>query len=229
MRKGQGPQLRIVLPTGTLHDSTRELFGLAHMRIRQHSERQQEGWIDNPPIHVGYARPQDIPGLLHTEAEDCGICGIDCAIESGLVAQLVQVCELEYGKTLSVTGRTKLCVIARRDDSVQAAEEIKPGSRVATELVDTARRHFDQLGIAVTILKTHGSTESWVVNGWAEYGFELVESGATLHANALRTLGDEPVLRSGTALFANPDSWARQEKRQAIEQLGECLRQAINA
>jgi ATP phosphoribosyltransferase len=77
--------------------------------------------------------------------------------------------------------------------------------RVATKYVNLTRRFFAQHGVAdYRIVESLGATEGAPAAGAAELIVDIATTGATLAANALKTLDDGVILRSQATLVASP-------------------------
>ena len=78
------------------------------------------------------------------------------------------------------------------------------GMRVATKYVNTTRRYFKEHGIAdYRIVESSGATEGAPAAGSADLIVDITTTGATLKANALKTLDDGVILRSQANLVAS--------------------------
>ena len=89
--------------------------------------------------------------------------------------------------------------------------------RVATKYVNLTRRFFAEHGVAdYRIVESLGATEGAPAAGAAELIVDITTTGATLAANALKTLDDGVILRSQANLVASlkaPWSPARARRR----------------
>ncbi len=78
------------------------------------------------------------------------------------------------------------------------------GMRVATKYVNTTRRFFKEHGISdYRIVESSGATEGAPAAGSADLIVDITTTGATLKANALKTLDDGVILRSQANLVAS--------------------------
>ena len=76
--------------------------------------------------------------------------------------------------------------------------------RVATKYVNLTRRFFAEHGVAdYRIVESLGATEGAPAAGAAELIVDITTTGATLAANALKTLDDGVILRSQANLVAS--------------------------
>jgi ATP phosphoribosyltransferase len=99
------------------------------------------------------------------------------------------------------------------------------GKIVATELVKTTQRYFEQKGVKVTVEFSWGTTEikARLLDGIVD----LTETGSSIRANNLRVI--DTILTSTTRFVANRDAWNTPWKREKMENIAMLLRGAIEA
>ena len=215
--------LKLVIPKGSLERATFELFEAADLKVWRGSERDYRGRVDDPRIDsVAVLRPQEIPTYVEDGFFDVGVTGEDWIAETG--ADVVKVTALEYSKQTDLPVRVVLAV--PRDAGIGSPEEIKPGSRISTELPNITRTYFEKLGIPVRIFLSYGATEAKVPE-IVDAIVDLTETGSTLRRNGMEIL--DVLLESRTHLIANPVAFENPDKRRAIEELTILLRGAIDA
>ena len=214
------PLLRIGIPKGSLQDSTVDLFDRAGYRLRVAS-RSYFPTIDDPEMDAVMFRAQEMSRYVEDGVVDLGITGHDWVIESG--SDVHEVCELTYSKA---TSRPAQWVLAVPDESeVQAPEDLVDGI-IATELINTTRRYFEQRNINVKRVEfSWGATE--VKARLVDAIVDITETGSSLRANNLRVV--DTILSSTTRLIANHRAWEDAAKREKIESLAMLLRAAIEA
>ncbi|HZD60328.1 MAG TPA: ATP phosphoribosyltransferase [Anaerolineae bacterium] len=214
--------LSIALPKGSLEEQTLQLFAQADLEVKKHS-RGYNPSINDPRISkVKILRPQEIPQYVAEGYFDLGIGGHDWIIETG--ADVVEVADMPYAKT--GVGIMRLVVAVPEDSPIERPEDIKPGSRVSTELPNVTRRYFEEIGVPVKILFSYGATEAKIPE-LVDVVVDLTETGETLRRNRLKIIGT--VLESTTRLMANKQSWADPKKRAAIEEVKTLLLGVIEA
>ena len=97
---------------------------------------------------------------------------------------------------------------------------------IATELINTTRRYFNERGVDVKKVEfSWGATE--VKARLVDAIVDITETGSSLRANNLRVV--ETILTSTTRLIANKTAWADAAKREKIESLAILLKAAIEA
>src|SRR5919106_949199 len=182
--------LKLVIPKGSLERATFELFEAADLKVRRGSERDYRGRVDDPRIDsVAVLRPQEIPTYVEEGFFDVGVTGEDWIAETG--AEVVKVAALEYSKQTDLPVRVVLAV--PRDAGITSPEEIKPGSRISTELPNITRTYFEKLGIPVRIFLSYGATEAKVPE-IVDAIVDLTETGSTLRRNEMEILARGRVL-----------------------------------
>lgn len=215
--------LRLVIPKGSLEESTFELLDAADLGVQRTSDRAYQGSIDDPRISsVAVIRPQEIPQFVEDGYFDIGITGQDLVAEAG--ADVVEIATLPYAKT---TPRPAQIVLAMAIDSgVERPEQIPPDLRVSTEYPNLARRYFERLGTPARIMRSFGSNEAKVPD-IVDATIHNVETGDTLSLNGLRVV--DVLMESWTVLVANRKTMEDEAKRRAIEAVHILLDGAIRA
>lgn len=209
------PVLKIGLPSGSLQESTLNLFAKAGYRIRT-SPRSYTPSIDDPEVEGLFIRAQEIAQYVERGVLDVGLTGNDWILENG--ADVVEIAELRYSKA---TARPVRWVIAVPEDSPIRSVKDLQGKRIATELVNVTRTYLKTHGVEAEVEFSWGSTEAKVrVPGLVDAIVELTETGSSLRANKLRIV--ETLLESTTRFISNKISWQdpwKQEKAQNIATL----------
>ncbi len=219
--------LRLVLPKGSLEQSTLDLFADADLRVYRSSDVDYRASIHDDRItDVTILRPQEIPVYVAQGLFDLGITGRDWVEEQG--AEIVSLGELPYSKVAS--GYTIRIVLAVAEDSpCTSIGDLTGGDRplrVATEYPELARRALSEAGVDAEISLSYGATEAKVPD-IADCVVELTETGRALRAAGLRII--HTLLVSHTELIANPASAADPEKRRAMDQIYTLLMGTLEA
>ncbi|GMH44417.1 hypothetical protein BSKO_12369 [Bryopsis sp. KO-2023] len=219
-KNGNDVVVRFGFPKGSLQKSTEDLFGRAGFKMKV-SERNYFPQLDDDQYRLVLFRSQEISRYVEDGVLDAGICGKDWIIENN--ADVVEVCELRYSKATSNPARW---VLAVRDDSpVQSIEDLE-GAIVASELVETTRKFFEEKNINVKKVEySWGATEVKAMLPGIGAIVDITETGSSLRANNLRIV--DTIMSSTTRLVANKESWEDPELRRKIEDLGMLLQGAI--
>ena len=208
------------LPKGSLEESTRSLFAKAGWKITVNS-RSYRPTIDDPELDGRFVRAQEVSRYVEQGFFDCGLTGQDWILENG--SDVVEVCDLVYSRASAAKSRWVLCV--SEDSPVRVPKDLA-GKRVATELVQTARRYFAAKKIPVEVEFSWGATEVKVPD-LVDAIIDITETGSSLRANKLRIV--DTLLETNTKLIANRKAWADKAKRRKIETIALLLRGALEA
>lgn len=208
------------LPKGSLEESTKNLFAKAGWKITT-SSRSYRPTIDDPELDGRFVRAQEVSRYVEHGFFDCGLTGHDWVLENA--SDVVEVCDLIYSRASVQKSRWVLCV--PEASSIQTATELA-GKRVATELVNTTRRYFEQKGVHVDVEFSWGATEVKVPD-LVDAIVDITETGSSLRANKLRII--DTLLETNTKLIANRASWDNPAKRKKIEIIALLLRGALEA
>ncbi len=213
-------KIRLGLPKGSLQDSTFELFRKAGYNFSI-SERSYFPSIDDPELEAMLIRAQEMARYVQDGVFDAGLTGYDWVIEND--ADVVEVADLVYAKRSMRPVRWVLAV--PNDSPIRSAKDLQ-GKRIATEVVNIARKYLERHGVSAEVEFSWGATEAKVPE-LVDAIIEVTETGSSLRANNLRIV--ETVLESTTKLIANKKSWQDPAKREKIENIALMLHGAIEA
>ncbi|MGH2702768.1 MAG: ATP phosphoribosyltransferase [Actinomycetota bacterium] len=215
--------LKFVIPKGSLERATLQLLEDADLKVTRASEREYRGSIDDPRIDsVAVLRPQEIPTYVDDGFFDIGITGEDWITETS--SDVVKVAPLHYSK--QTDGPIKVVLAVPESSGITEPQQIKPNSRISTELPNITRAFFDELGIPVRIFLSYGATEAKVPE-IVDAIVDLTETGSTLRRNGMVIV--HTLLESRTHLIANQKSFADPVKRAAIDELTILLKGTVDA
>ena len=208
------------LPKGSLEDSTKNLFSKAGWKITT-SSRSYKPSINDPELDGRFVRAQEVSRYVEHGFFDCGLTGFDWIRENN--SDVVEVCDLIYSRASVQKSRWVLCV--PEASAIQRPEDLA-GKRVATELVGTVRRYFEDRKVPVEVEFSWGATEVKVPD-LVDAIVDITETGNSIRANKLRII--DTLLETNTKFIANKASWADPAKRQKIETIALLLRGALEA
>ena len=213
--------LRLGLPSGSLQNSTIELFGRAgfHVSIQDRSVFPR---VDDPKISAVLFRAQEISRYVADNIVDCGLTGYDWIVENGNENDIVEICELTYSRATALPAKW---VLAVPEESTARKPEDLAGGIIATELVNVTRKYFAARGVNVTVEFSWGTTE--IKARLLDAIVDLTETGSSIRANNLRIL--DTLLQSTPRLIANKKAWEIPWKREKMENIAMLLRGAIEA
>jgi ATP phosphoribosyltransferase len=213
-------KIKIGLPKGSLQEATFELFRKAGYNFSI-SERSYFPSVDDPEIEAMLIRAQEMARYVQDGVFDAGLTGKDWIIENG--AEVIEVADLVYAKKSMRPVRWVLAV--PENSPVKSVKDLQ-GAKIATEVVNIARKYLEANGVAAEVEFSWGATEAKVPE-LADAIIEVTETGSSLRANNLRIV--ETVLESTTKLIANKKSWTDPAKREKIENIALMLKGAIAA
>jgi ATP phosphoribosyltransferase len=215
--------LKFVIPKGSLERATFQLLEDADLKVTRANEREYRGTIDDPRIDsVAVLRPQEIPTYVEDGYFDIGITGEDWITETS--SDVVKVAPLHYSK--QTNGPIKVVLAVPEASGITEPQQIKPNSRISTELPNITRSFFEELGIPVRIFLSYGATEAKVPE-IVDAIVDLTETGSTLRRNGMVIV--HTLLESRTHLIANQTSFADPAKRRAIDELTILLKGTVDA
>ena len=213
--------LRLGLPSGSMQNSTVELFGRAGYKVSI-QERSVFPRIDDEKISAVLFRAQEISRYVVDGIVDCGLTGYDWIVENGNADDIVEICELTYSRASSQAAKW---VLAVPDESVVRKPEDLAGGVIATELVNVTRKYFAERGVKVTVEFSWGTTE--IKARLLDAIVDLTETGSSIRANNLRVI--DTLLSSTIRFVANKTAWAIPWKREKMENIAMLLKGAIEA
>lgn len=213
--------VRLGMPSGSLQNSTAELFNRAGYRVSI-AERSVFPRIDDEKISAVLFRAQEISRYVVDGIIDCGLTGHDWVVENGNENDVIEVCELEYSR--ASLNPIKWVLAVPEESAVKKVEDLA-GGVIATELVNVTRKYFASRGINVTVEFSWGTTEikARLLNAIVD----CTETGSSLRANNLRIV--ETLLKSTTRFIASKEAWAAPWKREKMENMAMLLKGAIEA
>lgn len=213
-------KLKIGLPKGSLQESTFELFKKAGIKIYC-SSRSYFPLCDDQELEIMLVRSQEMAKYVEDGVFDAGITGYDWICETG--ADVHEVCELLYAKS---GFRPVRWVLAVPEKSRITSVKDLAGKRIATELVNVARKYLLKNKVKAAVEFSWGATEA-KAPALVDAVIELTETGSSLKANNLRIVAE--LLNSTTRLIANRKAFKNPWKKRKIENLAILLKGALAA
>ena len=206
--------LVVAVPSkGRLQERADAFFARAGLRlIRQGGARDYRGVFEGVEhIEILFLSASEITTQLASGGAHLGVTGADLVHEAVADAarKLAFLAPLGFGQADVVVAVSRAWIDVRSMadlDDVAAALRAKSGQRmrVATKYVNLTRRFFSEHGLAdYRIVESAGATEGAPASGAAEIIVDITTTGATLAANALKTLDDGTILKSEAQLIAS--------------------------
>jgi ATP phosphoribosyltransferase len=207
--------LRIALPGGALFEDACRLLSDAGVADIDASRFDRQLKIATPTATVVKVRPTDVPVYVEMGACDAGIVGKDILWEQ--TRDCYELVDLRFGACR--------LVLAAPQGSLLAEGRFPHSLRAATKYPIAARRFFDSLGLAVELIKLHGSVELAPAMGLADCVVDITATGRTLTANHLVEVAEAG--RSTARLISNQASL--KTRSEAVNQLAAALRRTVAA
>ena len=208
--------ITLALPKGSLEAQTLQLFKEADLEVRRTDRDYNPCIADSRIGKVKILRPQEIPTYVDKGYFDLGISGLDWVRETK--SDVVEVAALTYSKTGE--GNVKIVIAVHRDEPIENAAQIRPGSKVTTEYPELTKQFFEEKKIPVQLFHSFGASEAKVPD-LMDVVVDLTETGTTLRKNGLKIIGQ--IMESHTVIIANRAAWADPEKRREIEEIKSLL------
>jgi ATP phosphoribosyltransferase len=140
---------------------------------------------ENMPVDLLLVRDDDIPGLVHDDVCDLGIVGRNVVEEkrlelefAGKEALYKQVFEVDFG-------HCRLSIAAPDGTAYSGPADLN-NAKIATTYTNLLRNWLNQNSVDAEIVYFSGAVEIAPKLGKAEFICDLVSTGGTLKANALR-------------------------------------------
>ncbi|WP_026608343.1 ATP phosphoribosyltransferase [Methylocapsa acidiphila] len=207
------PLVLAVPSKGRLQENASAFFARAGLELLQgRGARDYRGAIVGlKNVEIAYLSASDIVAHLAAGSAHLGVTGEDLVRETlaDADAKVALLTPLGFGGANVVVAvpRAWIDVKTMSDlEDVAAAFRARRGERmrVATKYVNLTRRFFAERHVSdYRIVESSGATEGAPAAGQAELIVDITTTGATLTANALKTLDDGVILRSQANLVAS--------------------------
>lgn len=193
-------RLRVAIQkSGRLADPARDLLASCGLTWRE-SRDKLFCYGESLPVDLLLVRDDDIPGLISDGVCDLGIVGRNVLVEHDLGRQAGGApSAIEEWRPLG-WGTCRLDIAIGEDDRWSGPEQLT-GKRIATTYPHTLGRWLAERDVTADIVTLSGSVEIAPRLGQADLICDLVSTGGTLAANALKPV--ETLLHS-EAVIAGP-------------------------
>ncbi|MBU0630175.1 MAG: ATP phosphoribosyltransferase [Candidatus Margulisbacteria bacterium] len=213
-------KLKLGLPKGSLQESTFELFRKAGWNIKG-SSRSYYPNVDDDEIEIMLIRAQEMARYIEDKVLDAGLTGTDWVMESG--CKVKKVADLVYAKQGMRKVRWVLAV--PENSKIKSVKDLK-GKRIATELVNVAKKYLKDNKVTADVEFSWGATEA-KPPVLADAIIELTETGSSLKANHLKII--DTVLESNTVVISNQECLSDPWKKEKLDNLILLLKGALTA
>ena len=212
--------LQLGIPKGSLQESTKDMFAKAGFNLSI-SSRSYYPTIDDDEIECLLIRAQEMARYVGEGILDAGLTGRDWIEESG--QDVVEVCELVYGKVGRKPLRWVLCVPNGSD--IKSVKDLE-GKRIATEAVGMTNRYLEKHGVTAKVEFSWGATEVKPPK-LADAIVEITETGSSIKANNLAII--DVLCETTTRFVANIEAYKDPFKKKKIDQIALLLQSVLSA
>jgi ATP phosphoribosyltransferase len=182
-----------VQKSGRLSEMSRALLHDAGLRILA-GKTDLAARVENFPIDLMFVRDDDIPVFVSDGVCEYGIVGLNVLEEYALSHKELSIDVLaRLG-----FGRCGLRLAAPETAIYEGPQSLR-GARIATSYPHLLQRFLDEQGIEAEIVEMRGAVELAPRLGIATFICDIVSTGATLEANALKVVAS--VLESEAVLI----------------------------
>jgi ATP phosphoribosyltransferase len=211
--------LRVAVPNkGSLNGPTTQLLSAAGYRVHREDKALFATDVTND-VQFVFLRPTDIARNVGAGVLEVGITGQDLLAAAGHTEETIELLALDFG--------VSRFYFAAPHGVAESLADLD-GKRVATSFPALVTRAAARAGIHVELVKLDGAVETAVELGLADAIADVVETGASLHAAGLHTVG-EPIMRSEAVLVRGTHSTLAPASERAVEVLIQRLRGVLIA
>lgn len=180
----ESPRLTLALPKGRVMQDALAALRAAGMRLTLASDERALRF-DAGDADLIVMRNADVPTYVELGVADAGVVGKDVLLESGRA--LYEPVDLGFAA----------CRLAL----IRPLGARTPVRRVATKYPRLTGEYLRRLGSSAEVVELEGNVELACLSGLADAVVDIVQTGATLEANALEEV--DVILRSSARLVVN--------------------------
>ncbi|MFV0384277.1 ATP phosphoribosyltransferase [Paracoccus sp. (in: a-proteobacteria)] len=206
--------IRLGVPSkGRLMEQTFEWFAARGVRLsRAGSDREYAGRVEGAGnVALVLMSAGEIPRELQAGRIHLGVTGTDLIREklAGWRDVVTEIAPMGFGHADLILAVPECWIDCDGlDDFASICRDFRAAHgfrlRIATKYHRLVRAWLSSQEVAdYQLVDSQGATEGTVANQTAEAIADITSSGATLHANNLKILSGEPILRSQATLFAS--------------------------
>jgi ATP phosphoribosyltransferase len=211
--------LRVAVPNkGSLNGPATQLLSAAGYRVHREHKALFATDVTND-VQFVFLRPTDIARSVGTGVLEVGITGQDLLAAAGTAEATIELLRLDFGVS-------KFYFAAPHGVATSLAD--LDGKRVATSFPVLVTRAAAKAGIHVELVELDGAVETAVELGLADAIADVVETGASLQAAGLHTVG-EAIMRSEAVLVRGGQRTLEPASERAVEVLIQRLRGVLIA
>lgn len=211
--------LRVAVPNkGSLNGPAMELLSAAGYRVHREHKALFATDVTND-VQFVFLRPTDIARNVGTGVLEVGITGQDLLAAAGTTEATIELLALDFGVS-------RFYFAAPHGVAASIAD--LDGKRVATSFAALVTQAAAKAGIHVELVELDGAVETAVELGLADAIADVVETGASLQAAGLHTIG-EPIMRSEAVLVRGAQRDLAPASERSVEILIQRLRGVLIA
>ncbi|MGH3781148.1 MAG: ATP phosphoribosyltransferase [Pseudonocardiaceae bacterium] len=211
--------LRVAVPNkGSLNGPATQLLSAAGYRVHREHKALFATDVTND-VQFVFLRPTDIARNVGAGVLEVGITGQDLLAAAGTTEATIELLPLDFGVS-------KFYFAAPHGVAASIAD--LDGKRVATSFSALVTQAAVKAGIHVELVELDGAVETAVERGLADAIADVVETGASLQAAGLHTIG-EPIMRSEAVLVRGARRALAPASEHAVEVLIQRLRGVLIA
>lgn len=211
--------LRVAVPNkGSLNGPATQLLSAAGYGVHREHKTLFATDVTND-VQFVFLRPTDIARNVGAGVLEVGITGQDLLAAAGNAEATIELLRLDFGVS-------RFYFAAPHGVASSIAD--LDGKRVATSLSALVTQAAAKAGIHVELVELDGAVETAVELGLADAIADVVETGASLQAAGLHTIG-EPIMRSEAVLVRGAQRTLAPASEHAVEVLIQRLRGVLIA
>ena len=196
-------EIELAVPNkGRLREPTMDMLRKAGIIPIDLDEQALYARTVDPEIRLVFVRAADVPKFVEEGVADLGVTGYDFVVDSG--ADVEELLDLRYGSA-------KIVVAVPESSGIASIDDIPEGAKVATKLVNIARKFFDERGKWVEVIRISGAAEIMPHLGVSQVVVDVMSTGATLKTHGLRVI--HVIMETSARLIGNRESISRKRAK----------------
>lgn len=210
-------EIELAVPNkGRLREPTMDMLRKAGIIPIDLDEQALYARTVDPEIRLVFVRAADVPKFVEEGVADLGVTGYDFVVDSG--ADVEELLDLRYGSA-------KIVVAVPESSGIASIDDIPEGAKVATKLVNIARKFFDERGKWVEVIRISGAAEIMPHLGVSQVVVDVMSTGAMLKTHGLRVI--HVIMETSARLIGNRESISR--KRAKVREIVMAIESVMRA
>lgn len=210
-------EIELAVPNkGRLREPTMDMLRKAGIIPIDLDEQALYARTVDPEIRLVFVRAADVPKFVEEGVADLGITGYDFVVDSG--ANVEELLDLRYGSA-------KIVVAVPESSGIASVDDIPEGAKVATKLVNIAKKFFDERRKQVEVIRISGAAEIMPHLGVSQVVVDVMSTGATLKTHGLRVI--DVIMETSARLVGNRKSIS--QKRAKVREIVTAIESVMRA